>query len=85
MVCCSMESKYFNKHGALPSCTQNGKSCGVLAIQCKQGFTLIDPILFVLKMLSAYYVCCIYLNGHLGKNTMKADQTDPKEQSDLDP
>ena len=82
MVCCSMGVKIFQQTWCF---TQNGKSCGVLAIRGKQGFTLIDPILFVLKMLSAYYVCCIYLNGHLGKNTMKADQTAPKEQSDLHP
>ena len=152
-----MVSKYYNKRGALPSCTQNGKTVadpegvqGVclspppcfkypmkinnlvsetkffhfhgrfkkkreksskgnpphlytyeipfpeipdpplqklwsLANRSKQWLNYIHQILFVLKMLSAYYVCCMNLNGHLGKNTMKPDQIAHKEQSDLDP
>ena len=54
--------------------------------------TLILPILFFLKILSVYYVCCIHSNALenyfiIEANTMKPDQSPPQgnEQSDLDP
>ena len=44
--------------------------------------------IYVLKMLSAFYICCIYSNSlqktfTMDTNTMSQDQTVPYEQSDL--
>ena len=45
---------------------------------------------FVLKMSSAYYVCCIHSSAHqtrffMKANAMNPDQTVPKEKFDLGP
>ena len=45
--------------------------------------TLILPVFFVLKMSSAQYICCIYLDARqntftMEANTMNPDQTVPK-------
>ena len=42
--------------------------------------TFIMPVFLFLKMVSAYYICCIYLNSHqitftMKANTMNSDQT----------
>ena len=56
-----------------------------------QSLTLVPPLFFfVLKTLSALYVCCKYsnafrLNFLMEANTMNPDQTAPWEQSDLGP
>ena len=49
----------------------------------KKELTLIQPIFFVIKMSSAYFICCIYSNAHqktftMAANTMNVDQTAPK-------
>ena len=56
------------------------------------GLTLILPLLFVLKMLSAFYFCCyssvlqiVRLDFFMEANNMNPDQTAPREQSDLYP
>ena len=52
--------------------------------------TIITPILLILKMSSAFYVCCIYssalqIRSYHGSKHYDPDQTAPLEQSDLGP